>query len=352
MTAAKSCAHPECDRPIVGRGMCRKHYLQAWRAGTLADSPTEKDKRHECPADHPHDVETCWSQHNCRCTDCCRLRFLERKQRRIRLAAYGRHDQVKPARVSAGPVKEHLLRLRSQGFGLERIADAAQVSRSVVIDAVYGPRGARRKSENRRPQTVRATEASRILALTADEIEAALVPALGTARRLQALGAIGYSQTAIAARMGMERGNLSLLILAKQSRVTISTYRAVCDLFSELWQTPQSGVEADRARALAKRHRWVGPLAWDDFDHDESVPAVDVEVDVDEMAVELAVSGHKVKLRPAERREAIRLLHAQRWSDQSIADQIGCEVRTVFRIRGELGLPAFEYAELRQAVGA
>jgi hypothetical protein len=60
----------------------------------------------------------------------------------------------------------------------------------------------------------------------------------------------------------------------------------------------------------------------------------------DDVAVDLAVSGQRVELTPAERREALRRLHAARLSDPQIAERLGLHVRTVLRLRSELGLPA------------
>lgn len=60
----------------------------------------------------------------------------------------------------------------------------------------------------------------------------------------------------------------------------------------------------------------------------------------DEVAIDLAMAGERVPLTSAERREAVRRLHATRVTDREIAERLGLNVRTVFRIRAELGLPA------------
>jgi hypothetical protein len=62
--------------------------------------------------------------------------------------------------------------------------------------------------------------------------------------------------------------------------------------------------------------------------------------------VELATMGVHVPLRPAERRQAVQILHARKFSDRLIAATIGCRERTVWRIRHQLGLAAFEHADL------
>lgn len=278
---------------------------------------------------------------------------MERQRRRNRLRAYGRADQIRPATVPAAPVREHLAALQAEGYGLERIADAAQVSRSVVMHVMYGPRGER---GGKRPASIKTRPGERLLATTGAMIDAAFVPATGTARRLRALVAIGYSETHLASRIGMHRGNMSPIITGSRPRVTGETFAAVRALFAELWSAPVEGREAVRARNVAKRNRWVGPLAWDDIDDPDERPNITGEVigeaQIDDLAVMLALSGEQVRLTPAERREAVARAHEMRWSDIRTADMTGMSERTVLRIRQELGLEAFEYSDLVQAGAA
>jgi ParB family chromosome partitioning protein len=71
--------------------------------------------------------------------------------------------------------------------------------------------------------------------------------------------------------------------------------------------------------------------------------------EVDEVAVQRGVSGDKsVRLNVAEKREAVRVLHARGLSDGDIAQTIGHTPRQVHRIRQELDLPAnFDSGGLR-----
>ncbi|MGY4859532.1 hypothetical protein [Cryobacterium sp. AP23] len=344
------CSLDGCGRKVTARLMCRMHYLSAWRAGTVTDAPTRDRETVVCPADHAHDLEGCWGEHGCRCEGCKHLRKMERQRRRSRLRAYGRGETIAPTRVPAAPVREHMMALRDAGYGLERIADAAQVSRSAMLDVYYGPRGASKGSRDLEQRTVLESVALRILALTPEAIEAALLPAIGTMRRLQALVAIGYTESMLADRLGVMVSNLSRLILGHRSRVKAATYEATRELFDELWSTPRTGNRADRSRAIAWAHGWVGPLAWDDIDDPREQPnltgAAEPADGVDGTAVELAVAGDHVRLTPLERRAAVTRLHAQRYSDQLIADRLQIADRTVLRIRQELGLVAFDQDEL------
>lgn len=184
----------------------------------------------------------------------------------------------------------------------------------------------------------------------------------GTARRLQALVAIGYSQTALCQRLGLPSSNLALLIHGKRPNVWKKTHDRVDALFAQCWSQPILGESGDRARRLAAKHGWVVPLAWDDIDDPAEKPNIEGEkvvkvkgkkpVLIDDIAIELALRGEKVKLTPAEREIAVRRLHALRWSDGRIAAQLHCTDRTVIRIRVRLGLEAFDFSEIRQVESA
>lgn len=349
-----TCSQPGCDRAVVARSLCRMHYVQEWRAGTLGGAPLSDRERHECGDDHPHDLATCWGEHGCRCARCQHLRRMDRQRRRNRLRAYGRDDEIRPPRVAAAPVRDHLVKLMAVGLGLDRISEAAQVSRSAVMDVHYGARDARRRDIAVRE--VRASYAQRLLAVTPADVVAPLVPSTGTVRRLRALVAIGYTESFLSSRLGMQVGNFNNLILGERERVTAATFGATSRLFSELWAVPASGRGVKGARTLARKRRWVGPLAWDDIDDPDERPDVKgASADgsaVDDIAIDLAVAGQAVKLSPVELREAVRRLHAMRWSDALIAETLHCTGRTVLRIRTEMGLQAFEYGDLRKAVGA
>lgn len=87
------------------------------------------------------------------------------------------------------------------------------------------------------------------------------------------------------------------------------------------------------------------PLAWDDdaIDDVHATPAglsgVDVDNDVDEVAVQAVMSGRRpVGLREDERVEALRRLVEHGWSDEQIAERLGVCSRTVLRLRQAHGI--------------
>lgn len=188
-----------------------------------------------------------------------------------------------------------------------------------------------------------------------------LVPVTGTQRRIQALMHLGWSQVELGRRLGVSQSQVSLLIRQRRS-VTKNTHARVSALFEALClqippaTTKGQRVSVNKTRALARRNGWLPPLAWDDIDSDpdpraqvdvNETPVADDEPeevedapDVDEVAIELALQGHRVRLTPAERSVCVERLHAKHYSDPLIAATIGCADRTVLRIRERLGLDA------------
>ncbi|WP_336642313.1 hypothetical protein [Microbacterium sp. MMO-56] len=279
-----------------------------------------------------------------------------RNYRRLQLKAYGRYDT---GLVDADPVREHLIMLGEFGLGYKRVAAIAGLGITPVRNVIWGRQdpGPRKGEMQKR---IKRETAEAILAVKPDIsllAGGARIPARGAHRRLQALVARGWSQSKLSDRLGQGRGNFGLMM--NRDHVTADLHRRVAQLFDELWdQLPpneewRDKIAYSRTIAYATQRRWLPPLAWDDIDNDIEPPVAVEEtdeegVDVDEMAVELAISGDRVRLTPAERRECVRRLHASRWSDGRIAETIHCADRTVLRIREELGLEAFDQSELRE----
>lgn len=96
----------------------------------------------------------------------------------------------------------------------------------------------------------------------------AKVPAIGTARRLQALVAIGYTGQYLGGRLGCPKVTV-WRITSRAANVEVNTARAVSELFDELSMIPGP---CDRARRRAKKYGWVPPLAFDDVDDPDEIP--------------------------------------------------------------------------------
>ena len=349
----RTCTQVGCTAQTVARRLCRAHYQAAWKAGTLGQQvkqPPRRRHRTICAPEHKHDGSTtCYIQHQCRCEPCITAHN-QRNTRREKLKAYGRFDT---GLVDADPVREHLLMLGEFGLGYKRVAKLAGLSITPVRNLIWGRQDpGPRKGEI--PKRVKRENALRILAVRPDVAhlaDGALVPARSVHRRMQALVHQGWSMSKLGVRVGITPANFSAMM--GRDRVAAATYRTAVALFDELWnQAPPEGthrdrIAASRARAHARHHGWVSPLAWDDIDLDDA-PAQDGDhegVGIDEQAVELVLAGERLRLNRAERREVVTRLHARRFSDSRIAEISGLADRTVLRIREELGLRAWDMHE-------
>jgi DNA-directed RNA polymerase specialized sigma24 family protein len=309
--------------------------------------------REICPPDHKHaESLTCYKAHRCGCADCLAGSVARARSRR-RLQAFGRW--VDPY-VDAAPVREHVEMLQSHGLGYRHIAHLAGASVTTVSQLIYGRRSESGSTQKHAPiQKILAVTAEKLLAVR-PSIDAYLphtpVPALPTRRRVEALMCNGWSLSKIARRLGVTVTNFQRVMIIDQ--VYAETHRQVAALFDELWDkqpahdTHRELIAFNRTRNYAKAHGYLPALAWDDIDTDVAPPVIDEETiaqaAVDEAIVELAMSGMKVKLNSAERRDVIRQLHARGLSDKAIARHADCVHETVGRIREELNLPANEVA--------
>jgi len=150
--------------------------------------------------------------------------------------------------VDAEPVRRHIMALQARGFSLSGIGTAAGVSAELVK---YAARTAKR--------THRKT-AAKILAVREP---AGLVDGTGTRRRLQALAALGWTFSDLAARLGYTRAVVHHW--TQHETVTVATAAAARRLYDELWnQQAPPGMATTRNRNLAARKGWPPPMAWDD----------------------------------------------------------------------------------------
>lgn len=185
----------------------------------------------------------------CKC-DPCRAA----NARYAKLAKY-RAETGRSTLVDSAPIKAHLEQLRAAGVGKRTIATHAGVSQTVVNRLIGVDHS--RPAERVRPEIAR-----RLLALRPDSLaDGALTDAIGTTRRLQALVAIGWSQTQLAVRIGWTVSNLNVLVLGRRDQVAVGTAKLVGQLYDELSMTPGP---SNRARSLARTRSWAPPLAWDD----------------------------------------------------------------------------------------
>lgn len=283
-----------------------------------------------------HGTRECYAR-GCRRAE-CRAANAAYARRRRKLATWGRTPN---GWVDAAPVLEHVQALLAAGYGQNRIADLAGVSQSVIYTLLHGRPGAGK------PPTARLSghTACRILALPLPSVDQladhTLIDGTGTRRRLQALIAVGWTHLALSRELGWTNGNFSRLLhgYGGKGLVQVRTRRAVVALYDRLWNITPPGGPDPRAIALARRHGWASPLAFDDEEIDDpnarpkGIQKSDDDRALDEIAVERAMRGYPVHLHPAERREVVARLTAMGFSAAQIGERIGKTPRSVQRLR-------------------
>lgn len=274
-------------------------------------------------ANHQHGTRACYCLDKCRCIPCSKANSAAENER-TRLKAYGRYNKYVPAEF----VRDHLTELKNYGIGLKQVSKLSGVSNGSLTKIWYGKyadtgRGAERRHGE---GELERGPSRRVLRATAEKIFAVeAVPAnLGAARpdhertptarlHLRGLVALGWSQSKLASRLGMQPGNFGRTIGGDQP-MRRDTVDAIEALYGELSMTlpPEANhrdrIAASRSRNYAKAHGWLPPLALDEPDWAETEPITE---DVDEVAVRRRMNGDKsVRLNVAEKAHLVRAWQA------------------------------------------
>ena len=149
------------------------------------------------------------------------------------------------------------------------------------------------------------------------------VSALGAQRRIHGLAVMGWSQQQIADRAGLPVIRVNSISAGSASTILLSTHRKIVRVARDL-----DGVRApansgsvrcvNRARAAG-----FAPLAaWDDIDDPNDTPK----------GFRVPQSG-----RPRVDVELIERLWREGLNDREIAERMGCNYRSVFRVRKRMG---------------
>ncbi|MFD1145897.1 helix-turn-helix domain-containing protein [Saccharothrix hoggarensis] len=166
-----------------------------------------------------------------------------------------------------------------------------------------------------------------------------LVSALGTARRLQAQMAIGWTKQELASHFGYRVNRITELLFCRYAQVSIATHTRVAQEFTKICMEPHDNPQA---RAFADKHGFRSALYWDDIDNDPADlnlhRVLPRDTEPDEIAVELACSGEldPAHLRPVDLRAALSRLCAGRMTVQEISDLLDVSPRTVDRHRARV----------------
>lgn len=198
----------------------------------------------------------------CRCIP-CRAALAAAARYRSREKAYGRWQPY----TDAGPVREHVRSLQASGLGWRTIAALAGVPRGTVSSLLYGNAGTAPSAG------IRPANAAALLAVrpALDTLPATVrTGAAGTARRVRALVACGWSLARLARRLGTATPHIRRLADGQIPQVTVATALAVRALYDDLWNRPPPAASreerqsASRARNYARVRGWPGPGWWDD----------------------------------------------------------------------------------------
>lgn len=193
----------------------------------------------------------------CRCRTCI-TGWTQAGQRRQLARLQGR-----PASIPSAAVTAHIKTLIDSDMSAGQIAAAAGVNTSTVCEHAEG-----------RWLKIRRTTAEKILAVQPGQYgNLGQVPALGTRRRLQALYAIGYGVTILAAATDLTANGIAKITYGQVETVSARTHRIVADAYRRLSRTPGP---SHRARQRAEREGWASPAAWDDNIDD---PAAQPDID-------------------------------------------------------------------------
>lgn len=236
----------------------------------------------------------------CRCPAC------RRGACRVNLQCAAERIAGNPRRIPIKPVWGHVLELRDSGLTDAEIARAAGLPRRGAITKLGGQK------------TVGRGIAKAVLAVPVGYWpEGADVPALGAARRVQALMVRGHTGITIAELARTEHWRIFKLTSGEQGRVSPELNTAIRAIYEQLRHQPG---DCPRIATIAAQNGWHGPDAWDDIDDRTEDPNAVICLDAvalnEERATEvqlLAAAGntfeviaHRIGISPTGVRQILR----------------------------------------------
>jgi len=166
-------------------------------------------------------------------------------------------------RVSAKPVRQHVLRLRAAGGTYASIGHAAGTGAMTV----------HRIANARRP-TVQADVATRLLAVSEADIRSVRPSPGATMWRLRALVAMGHTCSRMAAATGIPAATLRRIVRGEALTISPQLRQAVIALFDAWWdktpprRTHREKRAADNALQRAALNNWPPPAGLDEDELD------------------------------------------------------------------------------------
>lgn len=134
----------------------------------------------------------------------------------------------------------------------------------------------------------------------------------GTARRLQALVAMGWGYLALERETGIPDSELALHATKQRDYIFPSTAAKIAAAYDRLsMRLPPANTGGERqsitkAKRRAERNGWAGPLCWDDIDNDEAPDyGGGQDTDIDPVVVMRLLEGQRVTSTKAEKEAAM-----------------------------------------------
>ncbi|MEU3903266.1 hypothetical protein AB0F20_05555 [Streptomyces goshikiensis] len=203
-----------------------------------------------------HGTQSRYRHHGCRCEVCVDANRAYHRNRAAAIKAGAWQPYV-----DAEPVRQHILLLQEEGFSVSRIARLSGGSDWDIQRFIRACKGRGRKRN-----TTEAL-AARILAIKPGEMTPAMVSAIGSNRRIEALCALGWPVSHTAAHMGWSHKNLHRI--RQQQVVRIDSAQAVSAAYEGLRakRPARNGVgqgASNRVRNMARARNWAPPKYWDE----------------------------------------------------------------------------------------
>jgi hypothetical protein len=166
--------------------------------------------------------------------------------------------------VSAEPARQHVLKLRSAGGTYQSIGRAAGTG-AMTVHCI---------ANARRPK-VQPEIASRLMAVSEDDIRNMRPSPAGTMWRLRALVAMGHSCSRMSAAISVPPATLRRIVRGEALTITPGTRQAVIDLFDAWWdktppqRTRQEKLAVGYALKRAALNDWPTPAGLDEDQLDQ-----------------------------------------------------------------------------------
>lgn len=235
------------------------------------------------------------------------------------------------APIPAAPLRQHVNRLLTLGWGSPAIIATARVDGSptglLLIANGHSVRAERKWAP--------VLNLPYSLAVSEHVPDDCLVPSLGAVRRIRALMALGWRHEDVTPLIGGRSS--SHLASHRHKTINAHDWRLVDAAYQHLAAVPGPSAKS-RKRAAAKGY--VPPLAWDDIDDPDETPTGHIADerppgpdDVDDVVVARVLGGDwRLPCTPAEKAEVARRFVEAGGTTNTLSRRTGWKVERYYRI--------------------